>query len=115
MKWLIISACLIFLDIVSGIMKALYEGEFSSRGLRLGGLRKLSELVAVVIGFGMETAQVYWGIHNPLPTCAMFSTYIILMELISIFENLGEISPGLRQLLSPILKNLKGGSENERD
>lgn len=111
MFWIVVTTLLIFLDIVSGVIKAVYNDSFTSRGLRQGGLRKLSEFICVLMGWGMEYAQLQFGIDNPLPACAAISTYIIIMEIISIFENLGEVSPSLKKVMEPILSALKNKEE----
>lgn len=113
MKWIVVTIMLIFLDIVSGIIKSFYNNSFTSRGLRQGGLRKFTEIICCILGWGMEYVQLEFQIPNPIPTCAAISMYLIVMEIISIFENLGEVNPALGKFLAPILSALK--SKEDRD
>lgn len=113
MKWVVIVAILIFVDVASGILKSVYNGDFCSTGLRQGGLRKIAEIISVFLGWGMEFAQLKFGIETPLPTCATISSYLIIMELISILENLGAVDKRLGSIFSSVLGKLKEKSDDE--
>lgn len=113
MAYIIACFALILLDIATGIMKAVYEGQFSSRGLRQGGLRKLSELVLVFLGVGLEYAQTAWGIETPFPATSIIGAYIVIMEIVSILENVGAMNKDMLCLIESIKKVLKGGNESD--
>lgn len=113
MAYIIACFALILLDIATGIMKAVYEGQFSSRGLRQGGLRKLSELVLVFLGVGLEYAQTAWGIETPFPATSIIGAYIVIMEIVSILENVGAMNKDMLCLIASIKKVLKGGNESD--
>lgn len=113
MPYVIVCFALILMDIATGIMKAVYVGDFSSRGLRQGGLRKLSEMVLVILGMGLEYVQTVWGIETPFPATSIIGAYIVIMEIVSILENLGAMNKDLLCLIETIKKSLKGGKESD--
>lgn len=99
---LIIVLGLAIADFATGIIKAYVRHDLSSQKMRKGGLNKLTELVVMATACGLEigigllgryyqTAELA-GVAGTVASGAVF-TYIAIMELISIFENYGEISP----------------------
>ncbi len=105
MKYIIMLTIVIGLagaDFLTGIIKAYIKRDLSSAKMRKGGLNKICEIVVMATACGLEIGidllgQYYHaaelaGIAGTVAAGAVF-TYIILMELISIFENYGEISP----------------------
>ena len=111
-------AALILLDILTGLMKAVYKEGINSTVLRKGLFHKLSEIVTVA-GCGLAdymTTYIDFGfeIHILKPV----AIYICIMELISIIENIGEVNEPLKKFFAPYLDKLKGEAdehENERD
>ena len=105
MKYIIMLTIVIGLagaDFLTGIIKAYIKRDLSSAKMRKGGLNKICEIVVMATACGLEIgidmlgryyhAAELAGIAGTVAAGAVF-TYIILMELISIFENYGEISP----------------------
>lgn len=107
MSTYVVVGCFILFDIVTGIMKALYNGGINSTLLRVGLFHKLSEVLAVVGSGLLEYGADYLQIGAEYPVLAIVSTYIILMELISILENICEVNPTLGKLFKPYLEKLK--------
>lgn len=99
---LIIVLGLAIADFATGIIKAYVNNDLSSQKMRKGGLNKLAELVVMATACGLEIGIGKLGayyksaeladIAGTVAAGAVF-TYIVLMELISILENYGEISP----------------------
>ena len=99
---LIIVLGLAIADFATGIIKAYVNHDLSSQKMRKGGLNKLTELVVMATACGLEIGIGKLGayyksaeladIAGTVAAGAVF-TYIVLMELISILENYGEISP----------------------
>lgn len=101
-------------DIITGVMKAVYNKNINSSILRTGLFRKLSEVVALVGAGLLEHGVEYLDINFSLPVLKGCATYICIMEFISILENIGEINPGLGRFLKPYLDKLKhAGGELE--
>lgn len=106
-------AAFILFDILTGIIKALYNEGLNSTNLRQGLFHKLSEVIAVA-GCGLlEYGIKYVNLGVNIPVLNVVSAYICVMELISIIENLAEINPKLAKLFKPYLEKLKDREEKE--
>ena len=112
-----VSGFIVF-DIITGIIKALYQGGIDSTKLRMGLYHKLSEVITV-IGCGLlEYGTNYIDLGFNVPVLKVTSVYICIMELISIIENICEVNEPLRKLFMPYLSKLrelneKGEQEEE--
>lgn len=89
-------------DFITGIIKAYIRRDLSSAKMRRGGLNKLSEIIVMTVACGLEIGirllGDYYksadlaGISGAVAAGLVFG-YIVIMELISILENYGAISP----------------------
>lgn len=106
----IIYITLIFmgLDIVTGIVKAAKEHDVRSEKLREGLWHKLGFILAIIAGYLIEylitvidTSQIGFTVNVPimLTICG----YIILTEIVSVFENISKISPELKDKLGKLI------------
>lgn len=102
-------------DIVTGILNALYHGEMDSTKLRKGLFHKLAEIIATVLSGLAEYGAKYVDIGVDIPVLGVVVTYIVVMEFVSVCENLAEMNPQLAKLFAPYLGKLKGDVTNERD
>ena len=102
----------ILFDIVTGLIKAIYNEGLNSTYLRQGLFHKLSEILAVLGSYGLEYAITYIDLGIDIPVFKCVIGYICLMELISIVENLCEVNPQLNKLFAPYLEKMKGESDN---
>ncbi len=120
---LIIVLGLAIADFATGIIKAYVHHDLSSQKMRKGGLNKLTEMVVMATACGLEigigllgryyqTAELA-GVAGTVASGAVF-TYIVIMELISIFENYGEISPDA-VWVRKITKKLRNFKDKEDD
>ena len=110
--YIVVSAFIIF-DIVTGIIKALYQGGLDSTKLRKGLFHKLSEIVTVG-GCGLlEFGSGFVDFGFDIPVLKPVATYICIMEFISIIENICEVNEPLRKFFMPYLSKLKNESEEE--
>lgn len=103
----IIVAGFILFDIITGICKALYNGNFNSSVMREGGFHKASEILAVVGATLIEYSTRYISLGVEVPVVNVVVVYICVMEIISIIENLAAINPELEKLFNPYLEKLK--------
>ena len=91
-----ITATIIVLDIITGILKAYITGTLSSKKMREGLIHKSTYAVIMTMGKLLEygETQIDLGYNAPLfgPICA----YIIITEITSILENITEINPELK-------------------
>jgi len=129
MKYIIMLTIVIGLagaDFLTGIIKAYIKRDLSSAKMRKGGLNKICEIVVMATACGLEigidllgryhhTAELA-GISGAVAAGLVFA-YIVMMELISIFENYGEISPDASWVRSLIrkLRAYHGREEDEHD
>ncbi len=105
MKYLIMLTIVIGLaaaDFLTGIIKAYVRSDLSSAKMRKGGLNKLGEVIVMLTACGLEIGIERLGQYYRSPALAEISgtlaaglvfAYILIMELISLLENYGEISP----------------------
>lgn len=106
-----VSLVFIVLDILTGWTKALATGTTNSSVMRVGLYHKLGEVLAVGFGYICEFSFPYVGIAISVPLVESISTYIILMEVASIVENLTKINPHLAEILSKVFKK---GEDDEK-
>ena len=114
-EWSIVILVVAFicLDVVTGLLKAVYEKNLESECIRKGLIHKLGEIIAVVVAFLIEYSQtVILSINFDIPIVNGVCIYIILMEILSVLENICVINPQLRKVFSPYLKKLRE-KENE--
>lgn len=97
--WVVmLPAILMALDIVTGFVNAWSKNDIKSSVMRQGLARKFGELVVIAIG-----QLFFYGVGLPKYIVAGISTYIILMELISICENLKKLGVPIPKFISRAL------------
>lgn len=100
----------IVLDFVTGLVKAFYTHTFSSTKMREGLFHKAGLMLVVVLGVLVDYAQGYLDLGISVPVSAAVCTYIILMEIGSILENVCKIYP---DLMPDKLAKLFGGAGHD--
>ena len=70
-------------DILTGLIQAGVNNNYNSSVMRNGLYRKLGELACVVLAYVVSVAIIL-----PVNITACVSVYIVVMELISVLENL---------------------------
>jgi phage-related holin len=90
-----ITFCFIVMDYLTGILKALYTGTFSSKIMRQGLFHKTALLLIMALGFMVDYAQKYVDLGATIPVGGALCAYIILMEIGSSLENLCQTNPEL--------------------
>lgn len=98
---IIITCCFIGFDLVTGIIKAVANKEMDSTKMRQGLWHKIAFLLAIGLGVLCEiaipyAAFEYAGVDISVPVLPFVCGFIILIELTSVLENLGEINPELK-------------------
>lgn len=102
----------ILFDVITGILKAVNKDGLNSTMLRKGLLHKASEVLTVAFGWGVDFACDYINLGVDLHISSIFCGYIIIMEVISILENLAEVNTALGKLFRPYLEKLKKQEED---
>lgn len=100
-------------DILTGLIKALAKDGLNSTILRKGLYHKASELIAVFGAGLLEYGAKYISLGIDVPALFAVASYICIMELVSILENLAFLNPSLYKLFKPILNKLKDKEPNE--
>lgn len=125
MKYVIMLSIVIGLaasDFVTGIIKAYIAHDLSSQKMRTGGLNKICEILVMGVACGLEIGIDLLGhyyeqaadlaaISGTVAAGLVFG-YIVIMELISILENYGEISPDAVWVRA-IIKKLRSFQKEE--
>lgn len=96
----------IVLDFVTGMVKAFATQSYKSAKMRQGLYHKAAELLCMALGVMVEYASAYLDLGISVPVAGAVCGYIVLMEVGSTIENLGEINP---DILPEKLKNIFGG------
>lgn len=111
---LIVATIFIVFDVATGWLKALSTGTTDSSIMRTGLFRKIAEIMAVVFGYVCEYAFPYAGLDVTIPFATGISTYIVLMETVSVVENLALMNPQLAEILNKFFnyKRSKGGEKD---
>ena len=82
----------IVLDVITGFIKALFEKNIDSSIIRLGGKHKASELLLILFSLYIQKGFKYVNIDLPFNAVNLVCGYIIIMECISILENIGKMN-----------------------
>lgn len=100
-----VMACL---DLVSGYLAAMHNGNVDSSRMFEGMFKKLSEVLAIVVAKATELAISVFGATelgmNPsVPVCTAVCVFITVYELVSVVENIGKMNPAIGGALVRIL------------
>lgn len=97
----------IVVDFITGCIKACKNGNWKSAIMKQGLFSKLGEVLTIVVMYMLENVLPIININVGIPFVQGLSIYIIIMELGSIIENLGAISPELAEKLTSIFDDFK--------
>ena len=87
--------CVIALDVITGIIKAVKNKKFDSSKMRKGGINKICEILVLILGLLLKNALPYFKVTLNFDVLFINSSYIFFMEIVSIIENIGEINENL--------------------
>lgn len=93
---IIITACFILGDILTGLAKGIYLKNVNSTALKHGAWSKSGFFGLIVLGYMLQWAALHFDFGFEIPAVASICLYIILTEAVSIFENLCIINPKLK-------------------
>lgn len=112
-------------DWITGFIKAYVQDNVSSKIMRTGGMKKIAEIVVMLVGIildiGINQLAVYYPQSDKLATllgivcAAVIFFYIVIMEIISILENYAAIFPeaAWTEKILKKLKNVDGIEQKE--
>jgi toxin secretion/phage lysis holin len=118
---LVILAAVMLIDYITGMAGAAYTGKINSRVGVLGIVKKAGYLALVAVGMVVDylisSALVAIGINLQINYCfgMIITIWLIINELISILENLGEMNIPLPGFFVKMIKSLKNKVEDKAD
>lgn len=107
-NWIFLLPCaLMALDVLTGVVHAWVTGHLKSYRMREGLGRKFGEVSILVIG-----CLFTQGVGLPIYIFGWFSIYIIVMELISICENLDKLGVPIPRFIKRALGHVNDKIQN---
>lgn len=88
-------------DVVSGLAKAYVQKNIISHKMRSGIIKKCGEMMIILL-----TALVVYSVQWPHQIIAIVSLYMIMMEIISIMENLDGIGVPIPKWIEKTINNV---------
>lgn len=85
----------IIIDVITGVIFAILTKSLNSTKMRQGGLHKIAEVIAVIFSAYAEHSMDMLDINVGFSIFKFVCTYLIIMECISIIENLGKMNPNV--------------------
>lgn len=94
------------LDFITGFTKACKTKSLNSKKMREGIFHKFGFILLYVLSILMQYANIMLKLGFPINLLYIVCTYVILTEIISIFENIGKINPkiDIKKLKDEIIK-----------
>lgn len=113
--WGIALACVMMVaDVVVGFIVAVINEKLSSTKMRNGLLHKVLMLVLIFACLAIEIGVSHTGaLPYDVPTCEVVCGYIIIMEFVSVLENIATGYPELRDSALFRLFNFDNNKKNE--
>jgi len=105
---LIIPFALMCLDILTGVSHAWATGHLKSYKMREGLNRKFAEICILAIGVLFR-----WAINLPDYIVIGLTIYVMIMELVSICENLDKMGVKIPKFIQNALRNAEYKLQNE--
>lgn len=97
-------------DVITGWIQATINETWDSTKMRVGLYRKSGEILVIVIAY-----VVYAAINLPIDMPAFIAGYIIIMEIISVAENLDEAGLPVPRWVTRRLKKVADDLSEEED
>lgn len=111
-KLILLPFILMVIDFLTGIIHAWVTGHLKSYKMRDGLNKKVGEIAIMLIGFVFT-----WAINAPRYIMLGITIYIVVMELVSLSENLDKMGVPLPKPLKNALRNAEykiNKEENEK-
>lgn len=94
---LVFTFAFIVLDVISGVLVGFLKTGLSSTKSREGVQHKTGLVLAMILGVLCHVTQQFFDLGIHLPLLVAICLYISFTEIISICENIGELSPQLKE------------------
>lgn len=83
-------------DYLTGVVKAVMQGNLSSQKMREGLGHKFAYLILITVAYAVDTVNTHVSLGLPVNVFIVTVGGVCLIELTSILENLCEINPELK-------------------
>lgn len=115
--WLLIVPLIMSVfDVITGIVQAIKNKELSSSAMHDGLWGKLGLLLLLIFALAVNIASVVVNLGFEIPALEAVAAYVVLMECISIWENIKKISPEVANSgLFDMLEDLEKKEEEADD
>lgn len=116
---LVLAFSLMVLDVVSGLAKAAHAGAIDSKVMREGLWHKAGFvgliLVSIAAEYALALLPVPDGVTVPdMPMVLLACAYIVLTEIVSVFENICQLNPAIASSpLGRLIAQIDGGAVEE--
>ena len=100
---------IIFLDIATGVIKSLYEGNCSSQKFRRGLYGKMAYFIAIILVVQLDQLTGNSGMFR-----SVLVTFLVCNEMISIIENLGILGVPFPKVIVTTIEVLKDKNNQEQ-
>ena len=98
---LILPPAMMGIDIITGLLNAWVQKNFQSAKMRSGLAKKAGELLIILIGLLFN-----YGMALPIVIVNCIALYIIIMELMSIMENLDSLGAPVPKVIKDVINNV---------
>ena len=106
-KWLITYLIFVWIDLITGLMKAFKTTGFKSRKLREGLIKILSELLAIIFACVLDYVL---GLKILMLSMKML---LVAKECVSIVENLGQLGVTIPKIIAEKIEDLNPDKKEE--
>lgn len=96
------------MDVVTGLLQAVKNRDVNSTKFRDGLFKKTGTLAVMAFGWLIDYAQMYVDLGFSIPIAITLCIAVMVMESISILENIGTLNPDLVKIVTPFLEKLNG-------
>lgn len=116
---LVLAFALMVLDVLSGIAKGAHAGAIDSKVMREGLWHKAGFVGLILVSIAAEYALALLpmpdGVTAPdMPMVLLACAYIVLTEIVSVFENVCQLNPAIANSpLGRLIAQIDGGAVKE--
>ena len=91
----VVTGGFILFDFVTGFICAIAKKTFNSSVMREGLYHKCGSILLVAFGILVDYAQTFIDLGVSVPVALSICGYIVIMEIGSIIENIGQMNPDI--------------------
>ena len=100
-------------DLVTGLLSALKNKQFKSAVMREGLFHKAGELATLGLAIMCDKFAPVVNIELPVDLVVVVASYLSLMEIGSIIENIRKLSPAAADILGKFFDNNHSNNKGE--